>query len=190
MFTIYGIKNCDTVKKALNFLDNKKIKYTFVDFKKTPPSEVDIKRWQKSFGGLPVNKSGPTYRKYKEEFESLSEARQIQFIQTQTSMIKRPILEHKGKTLCFGFDPERYSELVADYVKDIQYLLLYLTYITLLNAFCYDLLMALPKFKDASILMMKLKSIKSLHIKTSNTIRNLKNYFQMDKVMITNFYLT
>lgn len=113
MITIYGIKNCDTVKKALNFLDTKKIKYTFIDFKKSPPKSADIKRWQRVFGGLPVNKSGPTYRKFKSEFESLSEQEQIQFIQVQTSMIKRPILESDGKTLLFGFDPEKYNEVIA-----------------------------------------------------------------------------
>ncbi len=112
MFKIFGIPNCDTVKKARTFLEKKKVEAEFVDFKKYKPSDDDIERWSKTFGGLPVNNKGVTYKKHKEEFEALNTKAQIKFIQTNTSMIKRPILEKNGKVLAFGFDEEQYKTLV------------------------------------------------------------------------------
>lgn len=112
MMKLYGIPNCDTVKKARTFLEKKKVAYEFVDFKKIPPVPADIKRWAAVFGGLPVNTKGPTYRKNKEEYEPLSEAKKINFLTEATSMIKRPILEKDGKPLAFGFDEEIYKSLL------------------------------------------------------------------------------
>lgn len=109
MYKIFGIPNCDTVKKARTFLEKKKVEVEFVDFKKYKPTEDDIERWSKVFGGLPVNTKGVTYKKHKDEFEGLSPKAQIKFIQTNTSMIKRPILEKNGKVLAFGFDEEQYK---------------------------------------------------------------------------------
>ncbi|PIP93795.1 MAG: arsenate reductase [Bdellovibrio sp. CG12_big_fil_rev_8_21_14_0_65_39_13] len=111
MFTMYAIPNCDTVKKARTYLEKKKKDYEFVDFKKCQPTVEDIKRWAAAFGELPVNKKGLTYKKYKEEYEALSEAKKIKFIQEHASMIKRPILEKKGKVLAFGFEEEAYSKI-------------------------------------------------------------------------------
>ena len=109
---LYGIPNCDTVKKARTFLEKKKADFDFVDFKKTPPSPQDIIRWSKAFGGLPVNKSGLTYKKHKEHFEDLSKKEQIEFICANSSMIKRPILEKNGKVLAFGFKEDEYKALI------------------------------------------------------------------------------
>lgn len=111
MITMYAIPNCDTVKKARAFLDKKKIAYEFIDFKKTPPSKELIKKWSDFLGELPANKKGLTYRKYKDEFEALTPAKKIDFLIENTSMIKRPVLENKNKTLAFGFDEETYSGL-------------------------------------------------------------------------------
>lgn len=109
---IFGIPNCDTVKKARTFLEKKKVDFDFIDFKKTPPTADDINRWSKAFGGLPVNKSGLTYKKYKEQFENLSEKEQITFLCSNSSMIKRPILEKNGKVLAFGFKEDEYTSLL------------------------------------------------------------------------------
>lgn len=109
MYKIFGIPNCDTVKKARTFMDQHKLNYEFIDFKKASPSNEDIERWSKSFGGLPVNTKGVTYKKFKDEFEALSEKAKIGFIIKNTSMIKRPILEKNGKVLAFGFDQEKYE---------------------------------------------------------------------------------
>jgi len=112
VYKIFGIPNCDTVKKARTFLEKKKVEAEFVDFKKYKPTDDDIERWSKVFGGLPVNSKGVTYKKHKDEFEKLNSKAQIKFIQINTSMIKRPILEKDGKVLAFGFDEEQYKNLL------------------------------------------------------------------------------
>lgn len=111
MYTLYGIPNCDTVKKARTFLEKKKLAYDFFDFKKSPPTVEHIKRWSDAFGGMPVNQKGVTYKKFKSEFEALSLAKQPKFLIENTSMIKRPILEKNGKVLHFGFDEEAWTKL-------------------------------------------------------------------------------
>ncbi len=110
---IYGIPNCDTVKKARTYLEKSGFTVEFIDFKKVKPSVSDIQRWSLSFGGLPVNTKGATYKKFKEDFEAQSPKEQLNFIQENTSMIKRPILEKDGKVLAFGFDEKQYGELLS-----------------------------------------------------------------------------
>lgn len=111
MLTMYAIPNCDTVKKARAFLDKKKIVYEFVDFKKTPPTKELVNKWIDFLGELPVNKKGTTFRKLKDQFEELSPSKQIEFMIANASMIKRPILENKNKTIAVGFDEENYAGL-------------------------------------------------------------------------------
>jgi len=110
-YKMYGIPNCDTVKKARVALEKKNIDYDFVDFKKTPPTVEDLKRWEKVFGELPANKKGPTFRKIKEQFESASHNGKINLLLQNSSAIKRPILESGNKVLCFGFDEDTYKGL-------------------------------------------------------------------------------
>ena len=112
MYKLFGIPNCDTVKKARVYLEKKKLEVEFMDFKKYRPTEEDIQRWSKVFGDLPVNTKGMTYKKHKEEYEKLTPKNKIAFIQDNTSMIKRPILEKKGKVLAFGFNEEEYKEVL------------------------------------------------------------------------------
>ncbi len=111
MIVMYAIANCDTVKKARTYLEKKKVSYEFVDFKKTPPTSDQIKKWAEYFGELPVNKKWLTYKKFKEEYEALSPALKIKFIIENTSMIKRPVLEKNNKTIAMGFDEEEYKGL-------------------------------------------------------------------------------
>lgn len=111
MFKLFGIPNCDTVKKARVFLEKKKIEFEFVDFKKTTPDTKDIEKWKEAFGDFPVNMKGVTYKKHKEIFEKLTSKQKYAFLQENTSMLKRPILEKNGKVLCFGFDEEKYREI-------------------------------------------------------------------------------
>jgi Spx/MgsR family transcriptional regulator len=110
MYQIYGIPNCDTVKKARVFLEKHKINYSFVDFKKTPPTPDLIHLWEKAFGALPVNKQGQTYKKHKEVFETLDPSKKVSFIIENSSMIKRPILTHGSEVMSFGFDSEDYKK--------------------------------------------------------------------------------
>ena len=109
MLKLFGIPNCDTVKKAKAYLEKKNQPFEFIDFKKTPPTEADILRWEKSMGQLPVNSKGLTYKKHKEEYEALSAKERITFIITHASMIKRPILEKNSKVLVLGFKEGEYN---------------------------------------------------------------------------------
>lgn len=110
-YKMYGIPNCDTVKKARTALEKKKIDYDFVDFKKTPPTAEDVKRWEKVFGELPANKKGPTFRKIKEQYEKASPKQQLELLLENTSALKRPILENGSKIVCFGYDEDIYKKL-------------------------------------------------------------------------------
>jgi len=106
MLRVYGISNCDTVKKAKAFLDNEKIDYEFIDFKKNPPNKKSLSIWASFAGELPVNKKGTTYKKVKDEYESKNESEKIELILSNSSMIKRPIFERDNKVICLGFNEE------------------------------------------------------------------------------------
>lgn len=110
-YKMYGIPNCDTVKKARTALEKKKIDYEFVDFKKTPPTADDLKRWEKVFGELPANKKSPTFRKIKGQYDKATPKQQLELLLENTSAIKRPILENGSKVVCFGFDEDTYKKL-------------------------------------------------------------------------------
>ena len=110
MYSLYGIPNCDTVKKARDYLTSMDVSFNFVDFKKSPPTKVLIELWEKSFGGLPVNRQGQTFKKLKETYEGLSRAKQIDLIIANPSMIKRPILQKDQQVLAFGFDQIEYQK--------------------------------------------------------------------------------
>lgn len=109
---IFGIKNCDTVKKAIQFLEDNKIAYEFHDYKKLGVEASKIKEWTKlvSLEQL-INKKGPTYRNMSDEdkkhLEKISTA--IPVMQKSTSVIKRPIIENMGKIL-LGFNVEEYTQ--------------------------------------------------------------------------------
>jgi len=109
MHFLFGIPNCDTVKKARTYLEKQSVAFEFVDFKKMPPTAEQIGLWTKSFGDLPVNKKGQTYKKHAATFESLSEKDKINFIIANSSMIKRPILMKDKTVLSFGFEESDYK---------------------------------------------------------------------------------
>ena len=111
MYKIYGIPNCNTVKKALTHLDKNKISYEFINFKKEAPTKKLLQEWKTAFGDWPVNKKGPTYRKIKDEFEAASAAQKYKILIETTSAIKRPILTKAGKVKCFGYDEDSYSKI-------------------------------------------------------------------------------
>lgn len=111
MFKLYGIKNCDTVKKAVKSLDSNKVDFEFIDFKKNPPEADDILRWKGVFKDWPLNKRGRTYRALADKFEKASEDQIIKLIQENTSVIKRPILENSDD-IFFGFDQDYYEGLI------------------------------------------------------------------------------
>ncbi|MGV3508638.1 MAG: ArsC family reductase [Sphingobacteriaceae bacterium] len=111
---IYGIKNCNTVAKALKWLDDHKISYEFHDFKKLGVSQQKLEEWSTELGWEPLlNKRGTTWKKLDTETQDLIKTKQDAFnlMQEKTSIIKRPVLESKGKTL-LGFDEDAYSHLL------------------------------------------------------------------------------
>ena len=111
--TLYGIKNCDTMKKARTWLDSHGVAYEFHDYKAAGIEADDLKRWVKALGWeVLLNRAGTTFRKLPDaDKEGLTEAKAIKLMLAQPSMIKRPVLE-RGKTLLVGFKPEAYQALV------------------------------------------------------------------------------
>ena len=108
--TVYGIKNCDTVKKARAWLDAHRIDYEFHDFKTAGVEREKLAHWCAELGWETVlNRAGTTFRKLPDADKSgLSEAKAIKLMLAQPSMIKRPVLEN-GKRLAIGFKPENYA---------------------------------------------------------------------------------
>lgn len=112
MNTMYGISNCDTIKKAKLWLENAGIDYQFFDYKKQSV-DADFLQAMISEHGLDtvINKRGTTYRKLTDEQkDSISESSAVALLQAQPSMIKRPILVHENGSL-IGFKPSQYEEI-------------------------------------------------------------------------------
>jgi arsenate reductase len=112
--TIYGIKNCDTMKKAFVWLDKHNRAYAFHDYKKDGVAKSDLERWTKEMGWeVVLNRVGTTFRKLPDaDKEKLTEKKAIALMLAQPSMIKRPVLDVGGK-LTIGFKPEIYAKLFA-----------------------------------------------------------------------------
>ena len=108
MYKMYGIPNCDTVKKAKAFLDAKGIEYEFINFKKQAPTKKNIKLWKEFLGELPVNKRGTTFRKFKDEFEAATAPSKLELLLDNSSAIKRPILERNDQVVHVGFKAEEW----------------------------------------------------------------------------------
>ncbi len=111
---LYGIPNCDTVKKARTWLAGHEIKFEFHDFKKQKLSADVTQRWlQQATWEQLINRKGLTWRGLPEQLQisinSNSAAQQLML--DKTSVIKRPLLEQDGKLLHIGFDDASYSKL-------------------------------------------------------------------------------
>jgi arsenate reductase len=111
IITIYGIKNCDTMKKARAWLDAQGIAYVFHDYKAEGIDRARVERWSREAGWETlVNRSGTTFRKLPEkDKDTLTEKKAIALMLEQPSLIKRPVLEAGGKLLV-GFKPEAYQQ--------------------------------------------------------------------------------
>lgn len=110
MVKISGIKNCDTMKKALRWLDAQHIPYEFIDYKKSVVSDTWIANMLAQHGlDTIVNKRGTTFRKLDEQTKAeLNEENAVALLCEHTSMIKRPILEKDGASVV-GFSAEKYE---------------------------------------------------------------------------------
>ena len=112
MTTIYGIKNCDTMKKARTWLEAHKIKAGFHDYKASGIDKPTLEGWAKKVGWeILLNRAGTTFKKLPDaDKEGLTEKKAIALMLAQPSMIKRPVLDAKGK-LTVDFKPEEYKKL-------------------------------------------------------------------------------
>ena len=111
---IYGIKNCDTMKKARAWLDGHGVTYDFYDYKAAGAPREKLKAWTSELGWETLlNRAGTTFRKLPDaEKEGLNERKALALMLEQPSMIKRPVLEIDGKLLV-GFKPEVYAKEVG-----------------------------------------------------------------------------
>jgi len=111
--TIYGIKNCDTMKKARAWLDKHGIDYNFHDYKTEGIDKDRLARWSKVAGWeVLLNRAGTTFRKLPDaDKANLTEKKAMALMLAQPSMIKRPVLEIGGKLLV-GFKPESYEAAI------------------------------------------------------------------------------
>ncbi|HYF69742.1 MAG TPA: ArsC family reductase [Ohtaekwangia sp.] len=110
---VYGIKNCNTVKKALLWLDKEKVSYDFHDYKSKGIDTDKLKSWCKQVGWEAlVNKKGTTWRQLDDKAKGkvVNESAAIDLMQEKTSVIKRPLIEEGGKVKVLGFDEQNYSE--------------------------------------------------------------------------------
>lgn len=113
MIKIYGIKNCDTIKKTLKWFDAKGVDYRFVDYKKEPPTAelasafLDAHHWETI-----VNKRGTTWRKLDDDTKSsMDKDKAIALIQEQPSIIKRPVIEVKNQ-YWVGYDEAQFEQFI------------------------------------------------------------------------------
>ena len=113
--TIYGIKNCDTMKKARTWLDKRGVEYAFHDYKTAGIDRERLERWSKKVGWETLlNRSGLTFKKLPDKNkEGLTEKKALSMMLAQPSMIKRPVLDFGGGKLLVGFKPEVYSEALG-----------------------------------------------------------------------------
>ena len=111
---IYGIKNCDTMKKAFDWLNANGVAYDFHDYKKLGADAAEVTRWSDAAGWEKVlNRAGTTFRKLPEaDQKDLNRDKAIALMVANPSMIKRPVLE-RGGTIEIGFKPERYAALLG-----------------------------------------------------------------------------
>jgi arsenate reductase len=110
---IYGIRNCDTMKKAFAWLEAKKIDYDFHDYKKEGVPAGKLQEWARIAGWEKLaNMRGPTWRKIPEEQrQNLTEARALALLAQNSSAIKRPVVE-AGTALLIGFDADEFAAKV------------------------------------------------------------------------------
>ena len=112
--TIYGIKNCDTMKKARAWLDQKGAAYAFHDYKTAGIDRARLEAWAGKVGWETLlNSSGTTFRKLPEaDREGLTEKKAIALMLAQPSMIKRPVLDLGAGKLIVGFKPDQYEAVI------------------------------------------------------------------------------
>jgi len=114
MVTLYGIRNCDTMKKAFAWCDERKIACTFHDYKKQGVPRERLIAWCRVLGWKTlVNTRGPTFRKLTPEQQHISTQSQAVALMLEfPSLIRRPVVETDGGQLLVGFDPAMFASFL------------------------------------------------------------------------------
>ncbi len=113
--TIYGIKNCDTMKKARAWLDKHGVAYDFHDYKTAGIARERLETWERKVGWETLlNRAGTTFRKLPDKDKADLDAKKaLALMEKQPSMIKRPVLDLGGGRLLVGFSPELYGKALG-----------------------------------------------------------------------------
>lgn len=112
-YIVYAITNCNTVKKALDWLKANKISYTFHDYKKQGITSVQLINWSKQVGwDALINKKGTTWKLLGPELQATitNQKNAISLMAEKTSVIRRPLIEKDGKIIVLGFDETAYKK--------------------------------------------------------------------------------
>lgn len=110
---VYGIKNCNTVKAALDWLNAHKVSHVFHDYKSKGITAEKLKTWSEQVGWERlVNKRGTTWRQLseKEQASITDQAKAIELMIAKTSVIKRPLIENDDRVLTLGFDDAEFAK--------------------------------------------------------------------------------
>jgi len=113
MKTVYAIPNCNTVKKALDWLKANKVAYEFHDYKKKGITATQLTAWSKQIGWEAlINKKGTTWKQLPKEFQETitNQKAAIALMMEKTSVIRRPLIEEDGKILVIGFEEAEYKK--------------------------------------------------------------------------------
>lgn len=109
MIRVYGIKNCDSVKKALKFFKKHNLEYELIDFKSTPVDAATVDGW---LAQVPLktlfNTRGTTYRTLGLKAMDLDDAEKAKWLCTENMLIKRPVIEYNGN-ITVGFEQTQYE---------------------------------------------------------------------------------
>lgn len=108
--TVYGIKNCDTMKKTFHWLNDNNVAYEFHDYKKAPVNQNILDAAMNEYGWESViNRRGTTWRQLPDTIkDTMDRDKAIEIAHEKPSIIKRPIIAN-GNTILLGFDPETYK---------------------------------------------------------------------------------
>lgn len=112
MIKLYGIQNCDTVRKARKWLEQETVQHEFVDFRDTPLTTARLQHWHDSVGDDLLNKRSTTWKQLSETERNIEKtADMLALLAAHPTLIKRPVLE-TDKAVSIGFSTDRYSEIL------------------------------------------------------------------------------
>lgn len=114
MITVYGISNCDTVKKARRWLDEHQVEYRFHNYKTHGIDTSRLLQWNAQTGWVALlNKRGTTWRKLSDhDKKNIDENTAIPLLAAYPSMIKRPVLEQSNRIIIIGFNADKYQKIL------------------------------------------------------------------------------